>query len=85
MRYSTPEEGSCPSCCSMPPAAVAHNDERRLAAELERLGLGPVEHEVVPDDRELIEGRLRWWSDRGGCALVVTSGGTGFSPDNVTP
>ena len=50
----------------MPPAAVAHNDERRLAAELERLGLGPVEHEVVPDDRELIEGRLRWWSDRGG-------------------
>src|ERR671918_158056 len=29
--------------------------------------------------------RLRWWSDRGGCALVVTSGGTGFSPDDVTP
>ena len=56
-----------------------------LAAFAERLGLGPVEQEVVPDDRELIEGRLRWWSDRGGCALVVTSGGTGFSPDDVTP
>jgi site-specific recombinase XerD len=24
VRYPTPEEGSCPSCCSTPPAAVAH-------------------------------------------------------------
>ena len=41
--------------------------------------------EVIPDDRELIAGRLRWWSDEGGCELVLTTGGTGFSPSDVTP
>ena len=56
-----------------------------LVAFIERLGITPVEHEVVPDDRELIEGRLRWWSDRGGCELVLTTGGTGLGPDDVTP
>ena len=56
-----------------------------LVAFAERLGLTPVEHEVIPDDRELIEGRLRWWSDEGGVELVLTSGGTGLSPDDVTP
>lgn len=56
-----------------------------LVAFAERLGLAPVEHEVIPDDRRLIEDRLRWWSDQGGCALVLTSGGTGLSPDDVTP
>ena len=40
---------------------------------------------MVPDDRELIAGRLRWWCDEGGCELVLTTGGTGFSPDDVTP
>ena len=41
--------------------------------------------EVVPDERELIAGRLRWWADEGGCELVLTTGGTGLSPDDVTP
>lgn len=68
-------------------AAGERRDESgpALVAFVERLGLAPVEHEVIPDDRELIEGRLRWWSDQGGCPLVLTSGGTGLSPDDVTP
>lgn len=56
-----------------------------LVAFAEALGLEVVDHETIPDERELIEGRLRWWSDHGGCDLVLTSGGTGFSPDDVTP
>jgi molybdopterin adenylyltransferase len=56
-----------------------------LVAFIRGLGIDPVEHEVIPDDRELIEGRLRWWSDQGGCELVLTSGGTGLAPDDVTP
>ncbi len=43
----------------------------------------------MPDDRALIEARLRGWADaedvRGRCALVLTSGGTGVSPDDLTP
>lgn len=56
-----------------------------LAAYAERLGATVVGTEVIPDERELIAGRLRWWCDEGGCELVLTTGGTGFSPDDVTP
>ena len=56
-----------------------------LAAFAERLGAKVNGTEVVPDERELIAGRLRWWCDEGGCELVLTTGGTGLSPDDVTP
>jgi molybdenum cofactor synthesis domain-containing protein len=56
-----------------------------LAAFAERLGAVVIGTEVVPDERELIAGRLRWWCDEGGCELVLTTGGTGLSPDDVTP
>lgn len=56
-----------------------------LAAFAEGLGATVVGTEVIPDERELIAGRLRWWSDEGGCELVLTTGGTGFAPDDVTP
>jgi molybdenum cofactor synthesis domain-containing protein len=56
-----------------------------LARFAERLGANVVGSEVIDDDRELIAERLRYWCDQGGCALVLTTGGTGFSPDDVTP
>jgi molybdenum cofactor synthesis domain-containing protein len=40
--------------------------------------------EVLPDERAHIESRLRRASDEG-FMLVVTSGGTGLSPRDVTP
>src|SRR5262249_46354219 len=40
--------------------------------------------EVLPDDRIAIEARLRGAVEEG-CRLVVTTGGTGFSPRDVTP
>jgi len=40
--------------------------------------------EVLPDERSEIESRLRRASDEG-FRLVVTSGGTGLSPRDVTP
>jgi molybdenum cofactor synthesis domain-containing protein len=40
--------------------------------------------DVLPDDRSAIESRLRRASDEG-FVLVVTSGGTGLSPRDVTP
>lgn len=56
-----------------------------LAEFARGVGATVVGTEVIPDERELIEGRLRWWCDEGGCELVLTTGGTGFSPDDVTP
>ena len=40
--------------------------------------------EVVPDDYALIEDRLHHYVDDG-CDLIFTTGGTGLTPDDVTP
>lgn len=41
--------------------------------------------ETIPDDRAAIAERLRHWCDAERCDLVLTSGGTGLSPTDVTP
>jgi molybdenum cofactor synthesis domain-containing protein len=41
--------------------------------------------DVIPDDRALIEARLRHWCDDERCDLVLTTGGTGLAPSDVTP
>ena len=56
-----------------------------LAGYAERIGGRVIGAEVIADDRELIANRLRFWCDDRGCALVLTTGGTGFAPDDVTP
>jgi len=40
---------------------------------------------VIPDDQRTIEGTLCELVDKQGCCLVVTTGGTGPSPRDVTP
>ena len=40
---------------------------------------------LVPDEREQIKGELIRCADDTGCALVITTGGTGFSPRDITP
>ncbi|MCW3030579.1 MAG: MogA/MoaB family molybdenum cofactor biosynthesis protein [Solirubrobacterales bacterium] len=57
----------------------------RLATLAQRLGTEIVARAIVADDRELIEARLREWSDVERCAIVLTSGGTGLAPGDVTP
>lgn len=42
-------------------------------------------YEVIPDERELIESTLIKMADELGCALIVTTGGTGPSLRDVTP
>ncbi|HUP28451.1 MAG TPA: molybdopterin adenylyltransferase [Chloroflexia bacterium] len=51
----------------------------------EALGLSNVPVEVIPDDRTGIEQVLRRWSDEEHVDLIVTSGGTGISPRDVSP
>ncbi len=40
---------------------------------------------IVPDDREMIKAELVKCADEMGIALVLTTGGTGFSPRDITP
>ena len=40
---------------------------------------------IVPDDRAAIESVLRHWADDLQLHLVLTTGGTGLSPTDVTP
>lgn len=48
--------------------------------------IGSVEaYEVVPDEAEIIAERLRRWSDELALDLILTTGGTGLSPRDITP
>ena len=40
---------------------------------------------IIPDDLEVITQTLRKWSDEEGVNLILTSGGTGFAPRDITP
>lgn len=44
-----------------------------------------VDYRVIPDERAAIEAELRRMADESGCCLVVTTGGTGPAPRDVTP
>ncbi len=44
-----------------------------------------VAQEIVPDDRNTISARLIAWADSGQMDLIVTTGGTGFAPRDMTP
>ena len=56
-----------------------------LAEFARGLGLEVAVQEIVPDDQWRIVARLRHFCDALGVDLVLTSGGTGLSPDDVTP
>ena len=43
------------------------------------------DYKVIPDDQSVIESELRRMADESGCCLVVTTGGTGPAPRDVTP
>jgi molybdopterin adenylyltransferase len=52
---------------------------------LGEIGAVVTRYRVLPDERELIAATLREWADAGDVDLIVTAGGTGLSPRDVTP
>jgi molybdopterin adenylyltransferase len=44
-----------------------------------------VEYAVVPDEQPRLEAELKRMADVAGCCLIVTTGGTGPAPRDVTP
>jgi molybdenum cofactor synthesis domain-containing protein len=55
------------------------------AEELLKLGFSIVHRSVVPDERAAIEAEIRGWIGTGTVDLVLTTGGTGLGPRDVTP
>ena len=55
------------------------------AGILEREGFHLVKKKIVPDDIRQIADTLIEWVDNDKLSLIVTSGGTGLSPTDVTP
>ena len=86
-----------PSTGAAPRAAVVTMSDRVSAGEaedksgpliaerLEREGVAVAAQIVIPDDLEMIVEALTAFSDRDGLDLVVTTGGTGLGPRDVTP
>ena len=52
---------------------------------LEGIDATVTERAIVADDRVQIAAQLRAWADSGSIALIVTTGGTGLAPRDVTP
>lgn len=52
---------------------------------LDNAGFSVAYFEVLPDDQRLIEEQLRHLADQSRFDLVVTTGGTGVSPEDLTP
>lgn len=56
-----------------------------LAAMLEEAGYRIEERLLLPDEREPLEAHLKRLADQRQISLIVTTGGTGFSPRDITP
>ncbi len=70
--------------------SVAAGDSEDLSgpelAELaQAAGAEIVAHEVLPDDVAAIERALRRHASESAASLIFTTGGTGLTPDDVTP
>ncbi len=56
-----------------------------LAQEIRSQGWELVSEAILPDNRPAISRELAAWCDNGSMDVILTTGGTGFSPRDVTP
>src|SRR5664279_1357624 len=56
-----------------------------LLAWLAEKGVSTLRSDIIPDDRETIVATLAAWADSNAYDLILTTGGTGVSPRDVTP
>jgi len=56
-----------------------------IARMLEAAGMEIIGRRIIPDEKEMIRQTLLEWCDGGDADLILTTGGTGVSPRDVTP
>ncbi|GAB4546995.1 MAG: molybdopterin adenylyltransferase [Anaerolineales bacterium] len=56
-----------------------------LAELIRAQGWQVAAEQILPDDEEAIRAGLIKWADSGAFDLILTTGGTGFAPRDVTP
>ena len=52
---------------------------------MEKNGYEVVSADILPDDRKMLSERMAEIADSGAAELILTTGGTGFSPRDITP
>jgi len=52
---------------------------------LSKMGARIVNYDIIPDEKELIAEKLVKWADGDNLDVVITTGGTGLTPRDVTP
>jgi molybdopterin adenylyltransferase len=56
-----------------------------LSSFIQSQGWSVVKQSLLPDDESAIREILATWADNGEIDIILTTGGTGFSPRDVTP
>ena len=56
-----------------------------LADLIRAQGWSVIKHAILPDDESVIRATLSEWADSGEVDVILTTGGTGFAPRDVTP
>jgi molybdopterin adenylyltransferase len=56
-----------------------------LITEISRYGWRVVRQIILPDEFDQLVNVLTEWADRGDMDIILTTGGTGFSPRDITP
>lgn len=52
---------------------------------VEKSGFQVKRYVILPDEKELLKGEFKYLADELGVNLVLSTGGTGFSPRDITP
>lgn len=58
---------------------------RLIERMVSEIGAAVVKYLILPDEKDMIAKELAALSDSGGVDLIITTGGTGLSPRDVTP
>lgn len=58
---------------------------KAIRDSLSSLDTSVVKYEVVPDEADVIASKLAEWVDEGSIDIILTTGGTGLGPRDITP
>ena len=58
---------------------------REVIRVLKEMPASVIDYEVIPDEKEVIKQKLTEYTDEKNLDLVITTGGTGVSPRDLTP